>query len=149
MSNDTTGDTGALVELQGFDEGRVKDMRAILRPTHLRLLQQILATRWGSLSAPELAHRNADLQESTIRDHLREMANRQRPFLVKMRVEEEHRKKGIPWTFYAVSEYGIELLKDLGVYEGVTVLYQMYERMDTDEIAEIENFDHRPTPDWI
>lgn len=136
-------------ELQAFDTERVADKRAILEPTHLRLVQQILATEWGSLSAPELAYRNTDLSESTIRDHLREMADRERPFVVKLKVEDGKRAKGIPWTYYAVSEYGIELLKEVGAYEGITVLFQMYDRMEREPIDEIEQFDHRPVPDWL
>lgn len=136
-------------ELRAFDTERVEDKRAILEPTHLRLLQQILATEWGSLSAPELAYRNTDLSESTIRDHLREMANRKRPFVVKLKVEDGKRAQGIPWTYYAVSEYGIELLKEVGAYDGITILYQMYDRMESEPIEEIEQFDHRPVPDWL
>jgi DNA-binding transcriptional ArsR family regulator len=136
-------------EPQVFDTDRVEDKRAILEPTRLRLLQQILATEWGSLSAPELAYRNTDLSESTVRDHLRAMANRPRPFVEKLKVEDGKRAKGIPWTYYAVSEYGIELLKEVGAYEGITVLYQMYDRMEREPIADIEAFDHRPTPDWL
>lgn len=134
----------------GFDKDRIEDKRAVLKPTYLRLLQQILATEWGSLSARELAYRNTDLEESTIRDHLRDMTNRKRPFVEKLKVEDGKRKKGFPWTFYAVSEYGIELLKEVGAYEGITVLYQMYERMDVDEdIADVEQFEHRPIPNWL
>jgi hypothetical protein len=101
------------------------------------------------LSAPELAYRNTDLSESTIRDHLREMTARERPFAVKLPVEDGKRAKGIPWTYYAVSEYGIELLKEVGAYEGITILYQMYDRMESEPIEEIEQFEHRPTPDWL
>lgn len=136
-------------ELRAFDTERVEDKRAILEPTHLRLLQQMLATEWGSLSAPELAYRNTDLSESTVRDHLREMADRQRPFVVKLTVEDGKREQGLPWTFYAVSEYGIELLKEVGAYDGITVLYQMYDRMEREPIEQIEQFDHRPVPDWL
>lgn len=132
-----------------FDEERFADKRAILQPVRIRLLQQILATEWGSLSAPELAFRNSDLTESTIRDYLRDMANRSRPFVKKLKVEDGKREKGIPWTFYAVSEYGIELLKEVGAYEGITVLYQMYEQMESMPIREIEEFESRPEPDWL
>lgn len=147
----TTGPDGSRsdADLRAFDAERVEDKRAVLEPTRLRLLQQILATEWGSLSAPELAYRNTDLSESTIRDHLREMAERERPFVVKLRVEDGKREQGLPWTYYAVSEYGVELLKEVGAYDGITVLYQMYDRMERDPIAEIEQFEHRPTPDWL
>lgn len=134
---------------QHLDEGRLRDKREILRPTRLRLLQQILATDWGSLSARELAYRNEDLEESTVRDHLREMATRPRPFVEKLTVEEGRREQGLPWTFYAVTEYGIDLMKEVGVYDGISVLYQMYSKLDTSPISDIEAFEYRPVPHWI
>jgi DNA-binding HxlR family transcriptional regulator len=146
-SEPDSGDDGP--GLQAFNEENLKDKRDILKPQYLRLLQQILATEWGSLSAPELSHRNEDISESTIRDHLREMANRKRPFVRKLTVDEEQREQNVPWTFYAVTEHGIDLLKAVDAYEGITVLYQMYSRMDSDEISHIEAFAHRPEPDWI
>lgn len=91
----------------------------------LRLLQQILAIEWGSLSARELAYRNPEITESTVRDHLREMATRDRPLVAKLNAKT--REQNVPWTYYAVTEYAIELLKELGAYEGISVLYRMYE----------------------
>lgn len=140
---------GGALEDPVFDEDRLQDKRDVLKPTKLKILQQILATDWGSLSARELAFRNADLEESTIRDHLREMADRERPFVEQLRVDDQHREQGVPWTFYAVTEYGIELLEEVGAYDGISVLYQMYEELDTSELEEIESFEYRPVPDWL
>lgn len=114
----------------------------------LRLLQQILATEWGSLSARELAYRNPEITESTVRDHLREMATRDRPLVAKLNAKTH--EQNVPWTYYAVTEYAIELLKELGAYEGISVLYQMYEQMErTAHIERIEEFEHRPMPGWL
>lgn len=49
-----------------------------------------------------------------------------------------------------MTEYAIGLLKELGAYEGISVLYQMYEQMErTTDIERIEAFEYRPTPDWL
>ncbi|WP_433632863.1 winged helix-turn-helix domain-containing protein [Halomicrococcus sp. NG-SE-24] len=142
----SAGSTG-IPEIE-YDEDHLRDLRELLAPTKLRLLQQILATDWGSLSARELAYRNPELTESTIRDHLRAMADRERPFVVQL--EADTKQKGVPWKYYAVTEYGIELLKEADMYEGISVLYQAYQAMErTDEIRRIEEFTHRPTPDWL
>lgn len=133
-----------------YDEDRLADLRYVLQPTRLRLLQQILATDWGSLSPAELAFRNPDVSESTVRDHLREMAQRDRPITAKLAVAEGAREQGVPRTFYAVTEYGIELLRTVGMYEGLSLLYQVYANIDRpDEIRSIEAFEHRPEPDWL
>lgn len=131
------------------DEDRLADKREILKPTKLKILQQLLANEWGCLSAREVAYRNDSIEESTIRDHLRELESRSPPLVRKLNVKEGYRKRGIPWTFFAVSEYGLELLKEVGAYDGVTVLYQMYDNMDRSSLREIEEFQHRPTPDWL
>jgi hypothetical protein len=134
----------------GGDNERIMDKREVLKPRTLRLLQQMLANEWGALSPAELAYRNDDLEESTIRDHLSELEGRKRPFVEKLVVDSDDRKQNLPWTYYAVTEYAIELMQEVGVYDGVTVLYQMYERMErNDRIREIEAFENRPTPDWI
>lgn len=117
-------------------------------PQTLRLLQQILASEWSSLSTRELAYRNPDVSESTVRDHLREMATRDRSLVMKL--EAETREQNVPWTYYAVTEYAIDLLEKLGAYEGISVLCQMYEQMErTTDIEQIEAFEYRPTPDWL
>lgn len=135
-----------------YDEDRLADQRAVLESTRLRILHAILATETGSLSAPEVAVR-VPITESTVRDHLREMSTRDPAFVEKLTVESEKRQKDIPYTFYAVSEYGINLLKEVRMYSMITPLYQMYSRMDygneTDRIRRIEDFDNRPVPDWI
>lgn len=130
------------------DQDVLQDMRAILEPSRLILLQQILATNWASLSAPELAARNPDRTESTIRDHLREMATKERPFVEKLSADT--RAKGVPWTYYAVTDYGIELLKRTGFYDQISLLHQAYAVAERSErIAAIEAFEHRPTPDYL
>lgn len=133
-----------------YDEDRLADLRYVMQPTRLKLLQQILATDWGSLSPTELAFRNPDVTESTVRDHLREMAQRERPTVVKLTVADGKGKRGIPRTFYAVTEYGVELLQSIEAYEGISLLYQLYETIERpDEIREIEEFEHRPEPEWL
>lgn len=133
-----------------YDEDRLADLRYVLQPTRLRLLQQILATDWGSLSPAELAFRNPDVSESTVRDHLREMTQRDRPTTAKLTVADGKGERGVPRTFYAVTEYGIELLKSVGMYEGISLLYQLYENVERpDEIRDVEAFEHRPEPDWL
>lgn len=55
--------------------------------------------------------------------------------------------------FFGVTEYGADLLKEVGMYDVITVLYQMYSRFDygeeTDRIRRIEKFENRPNLDWL
>lgn len=149
MSDHGGGAVFQEAESSVFDEERLEDKREILKPKKLRILQQLLANDWGCLSPREVAYRNSDLEESTVRDHLRDLSNRSQPFAEKLVVDKADREEGIPWTYYAVTEYGIELLQEVGVYDGISVLYQMYENMDKEELNEVESYDNRPNPDWI
>lgn len=65
---------------------------------------------------------------------------------------------GIPRKYYTVPEYGIELLRQVNLYEQIGILYDMYEAADLSlpssetrpvDIEEIEDFDYRPRPDWL
>lgn len=134
-----------------FDEERMQDLRELLEPRKVKLLQQILATEWGSLSPVELAARNPDVSQSTVRDHLRSMAGRDRPFVVKLEDEsQKHAGGDLPWTYYAVTEYGIELLEQAGLYDSISLLYQAYDAAEPpEEIRHVEAYDGRPTPDWL
>ena len=124
---------------------RTEDQRAVIESTRLRILQVILATDWASLSKPEIAYR-IPFTEEEIDESLREMEARYPPFVVVLEVPVEKREPGMPSTFYAVSEYGMELLKEVGMYDVITILYQVFQRMERDgRVQKIEEFPHRPT----
>lgn len=142
----------------GLDSGRLADLRDVLDQTKLRLLQQILASQTGALAAVELAARN-EITESTIRDHLRNLQNRERPVVTQLDATTgDPVPNGIPRKYYAVTEYGIDLLRQLGLYEQLGILYDMYEAADlrlpdTEErptdIEDVETYENRPSPDWL
>jgi predicted ArsR family transcriptional regulator len=141
-----------------IDTDRIEDLRDILSETKIRLLQQILASQTGALSAVELAARNT-ITESTIRDHLRELSDRDNPVIRTLEPETDGPvPNGIPRKYYAVTEYGIDLLKQVGMYEQIGVLYDVYESADLRlpdpedhpvDIEDIEEYPHRPVPDWL
>lgn len=142
----------------GISREIVSDLQAILSETKIRLLQQILASDTAALGAVELAARN-DITESTIRDHLRELADRDKQIVRTLDAEtDDPVPNGIPRQYYAVTEYGIDLLKQIDMYEQVGLLYDMYSAADlalpdTEErpvgIEDIEQYEHRPSPDWL
>ena len=157
VADDSSGGKTALPEHE-MDTARLSDLRAILTQTKVRLLQQILASPTGALSAVELAARN-EITESTIRDHLRDLAHRDRPIIQTMDAETDAPVPiGIPRKYYAVTEYGIDLLEQVGLYEQIGILYDMYEAADLNlpdaddcpvTIHDIEAYEHRPTPNWL
>lgn len=142
----------------GVDAARLTDLRSILTETKIRLLQQILASRTGALSAVELAARN-EIAESTIRDHLRDLVEREQPIVTVLEpTTSDPVPNGIPRKYFAVTEHGVDLLNQVSLYEQIGVLHDVYEAADlelpnADErpvtIEDIETFEHRPSPDWL
>lgn len=127
------------------DEEAIDRIRSILDETRLRLLQQILAYDDGALSVEELAYRNTDFKERTIDYHLRELE--QRAVVTKLKADTP--RNDLPSTYWAVTERGVELLKQLGFYEEIAVLSEADDALErTERIREIEGFDGRPEPDW-
>lgn len=140
-----------------MDPDWLADLRTIVIEPKAKLLQQILASPTGALSAVELAARN-EITESTIRDHLRDLQNRDPEIVAVLEANTSPVPNGIPRKYYAVTEYGINLLDQLDLYEQIGLLYDMYEAAelnlpDRDEravtITDIEEYEHRPSPDWI
>ncbi|NGM70269.1 hypothetical protein G6M89_14830 [Natronolimnobius sp. AArcel1] len=148
--------SGQVVE-HNVDPDRLADLRAILTEPKARLLQQILASQTGALSAVELAARN-EITESTIRDHLRNLQNRDPKIVTVLEADASPVPNGIPRKYYAVTEYGIGLLKQVNLYDQIGILYDMYEAAELElpdigkrpvTIEEIEWYEHRPSPDWL
>ena len=155
------GDTGTATEsstpVHDVNAARLSDLRDILTPTKTRLLQQILASQTGALSAVELAARN-EITESTIRDHIRDLSNRDREIVTTLTATESPVPNGIPRKYYAVTEYGTSLLKQVNLYDQIGVLYNMYEAASLElpdnedrptDITTIETYEHRPKPEWL
>lgn len=135
----------SVVDLTAVDERRRGDLRVVLDPTTLTLLQQILATDWRVLSVPELAARNADLTSDAIRKRLDALTNRERPFVREHIVDAP---AGMPDRFYSVTAYAEEFLRQTGFFEPIPILYQAYQAARTPkEIRHIEAFDGRPRVD--
>lgn len=155
-SASTRGERNNDVPDHDIDFNRIGDLQDILNETKIRLLQQILASQTGALSAVELAARNT-ITESTIRDHLRELAERDDPIVTTLDAEtDDPVPNGIPRKYYAVTVYGIELLQQVGLYEQIGLLYDMYEAADLQlpnaddrrvTITDIEQYEHRPSPE--
>lgn len=141
-----------------LDTDSLDELGGNLSKPKIRLMQQILASPTGALSVIELTARN-QITESTIRDHLRDLENREKPLVHALEVNTEGCiPRGIPRKYYAVSEIGIERLKQARLFDQVGILHDMYEAAELDlpnaddravTIEDVEAYPHRPTPDWL
>lgn len=132
-----------------YDEDRLAAMRELLQEHYLRIVQQLLASDTGALSPKEVAFRNEGIiAESTVRDHLHSL--HENGYIVKLEPDVDSIPNTMPRTFYAASEFTIDLLKELGLWENLGMLYQIYDAFQRpDDIKAIEDWDDRPVPDWI
>lgn len=88
------------------------------------LLQQILATDTASLSAVELAaFRDEDVED--VDERLERMANEDNPLVTTLDIDHPV-GVGVPSRFYAVTQHGIDLLKQARMYEQIGILYDSY-----------------------
>lgn len=125
-------------------EEELEEFRILLDRTRLIIVQQTLAHDSGVLCRAELAARNPDVNESTLQYHLDTLV--EKGILTKETPPET--KRDLPSVFYAVSERGIDLLKQLNLYDEIAVWNNVYSQVSTpDELQEIEAMG-RPKPDW-
>lgn len=145
----TTPEEVAKLVTELHDGDRLSAMRDLLEPHHLRIVQQLLASDTGALGPREVAFRNEGLiSESTVRDHLRTLA--ERGLIEKLEPDVETIPNEMPRTFYAASPLAIELLKEMGLWESLGLLYQIYDALERPEdVARIEEWEGRPEPDWV
>jgi len=132
-----------------YDGERLEAKRDLLEEHNLRIVQQLLASDTGALSPKEVAFRNEGIiSESTVRDHLRELTDK--GFVRKLEPDVERIPNTMPRTFYAASPLTIELLQEMGLCESLGMLYQIYASLNRpEEIQQIEEWEGKPTPDWI
>lgn len=132
-----------------YDEDRLAAIRELLEEHNLRIVQQLLASETGALSPKEVAFRNRGvISESTVRDHLRTLTDH--GFVEKLEPDVDTIPNEMPRTFYAASPLAIELLKQIGLWDNLGMLYQLYSSLERPaDIQRIEEWEHRPTPEWI
>lgn len=129
---------------EGLDEERPGGKDGEFGSNEIRILQQLLANEWACLTVSELAFRNDDLTRKEVGDILSSLSDRQEPLVEKLDTKDGDKRNSV--EFYTVTQEGISLLKDIGAYSGITLLYQMYENM---EESPNRDYNDRPTPHWL
>jgi hypothetical protein len=143
--------------MDGDTEKLSEDLDMILKEPYLGLVQQLVGSPTASLSLPELEARNPDVPGSTLSRRLDALVSRERPLVIKLRPNVESPPEGYPQVYFAASERAVELLKLIGLFRGCYRLMMLYQRANLqhphrDErdvtIDDIEEYEHRPIPDW-
>ena len=117
-------------------------MMLLSHKTRHQIIQVILGYPAYLASEAELAYIIANQPEKTVTDQI--------PVLIKAGVLAEYRlesNKSIPncpWTFYGLTEYGVEILRAFNYLKGVPFAQAVYEK--TRKNSEIERHGNAPRP---
>lgn len=112
--------------------------------TEAIVLQQILSHDTGALSIEEISYRNPDLTSKEIGDIIDGLNNR--GFVKKHQIEIE---ESYPGEFYSVTGKGIGYLREINLYDEISVWKAVYSQMTrTDRISSIESIESRPEIDY-
>jgi len=98
------------------------------------LMQQILSTETATMSAVELAALRDETVEE-VRDRLKRLTAGDNPLVMVIEVDEPV-GEDVPRQYYAVTEYGVGALRDMGMYDQIGILYDMYEAADDPQTGE-------------
>ncbi|SER50502.1 hypothetical protein [Natrinema salaciae] len=92
------------------------------------LMQQILSTETATRSAVELAALRSEAVK-TVRDRLDRLAAGDEPLITTIEADKPV-SQDVPKQYYAVTSRGVDVLKEIGMYDQIGILYDMYEAAD-------------------
>lgn len=92
------------------------------------LMQQILSTETATRSAVELAALRGKAVKA-VRDRLDRLAAGDEPLITTIEADKPV-SRGVPKQYYAVTSRGVDVLKEMGMYDQIGILYDMYEAAD-------------------
>lgn len=92
------------------------------------LMQQILSTETATRSAVELAALRGEAVK-TVRDRLDRLTADDEPLITTIETDKPV-SQDVPKQYYAVTSRGVDVLKEMGMYDQIGILYDMYEAAD-------------------
>ena len=115
------------------------------------VIQQILSTDTATLSAVELASLR-DEAVDVVRNRLDRLSTMDDPIVTTLEVEQP--ADDVPLRYYAVTEYGVDVLNRMGMYDQIGILYDAYaaaaDPATPDGWAAMDTIrDLRPSADWL
>lgn len=98
----------------------------LLEDDNLLLMQQLISNDWGALPLEELLFINPDSDREEITSILDDLKSQGY-----VEVLEEDTPEGVPSKFYTATTKAEEGFKELGLWDTMAVLYQVYNSLDT------------------
>jgi len=116
------------------------------------VMQQILSTETATLSAVELAAFRGEAIEA-VRDRLDRLATEDESLVTTLEVDQPV-DEDVPRRYYAVTQSGVDALKEMRMYDQIGILYDVYGAANDPETPEgwasIDTIrDVRPVANWL
>lgn len=129
-------------------DGDIRAAWPALQDDGITLVYRLLASDTGALSAEEVAWRHPDLEVAAVREKLGDLV--EAAFVVALELDTNSVADDIPRVYYAPSPLAIHVLQVAGIYDGLGIMWQIYDAMERPEyITRIEEWEGRPEPDWL
>lgn len=122
---------------------RRERLNVLTQETRFVLVQNILSHPEQLPTLTELDYVNPTKSESTIREHLEILA--ENDIVEVVTLPRDERSRGLPHTFYGLTDEGRELLEAFDLLGAEETLGAMYERLET--TPHIEKYAAAPRPD--
>jgi len=123
-------------------EKRRELLNIVTQETRLVLLHDIIAHPARLPTLKEINYMNPSKSKSTIRGHLNMLI--EHGIVEKRTLQQEKRKRDLPWQFYGITDTGYDILDRAGLLRAEETLREIYERVDTTD--EIEKYAKAPRP---
>lgn len=117
-------------------------MILLLHETRHQIIQVILSHPAYLASEAELTYMNTDQPKKTVTDQISVLIKA--GVLAEYRLESNKSIPNCPWTFYDLTEYGVEILRTFNYLKGVPFAQAVYEK--TRKNSKIERHGNAPRP---
>lgn len=129
------------------DRRDVKSTRGNLSQKEMNLLQQIVASKTGSLSQVEIEYHNRNDTELTVHCRIQSMVVN--GYLKEIQAT-DYSIKHMPVIYYTLTEKSLYILHCVGFWEWIDTIQKQYDELEVpDEIKQIKQWDGRPIPEWV
>ncbi|MFC6825027.1 helix-turn-helix domain-containing protein [Halopelagius fulvigenes] len=118
-------------------------LNVVTQETRFSLVQDILGHPSGLPTLKELDYVNPSRSRTTIRQHLRKLADA--GIVEEVSLPEDRRRNDLPYKFYGISDAGRRFLDEHKLLRAEETLRTVYERVEKTD--EIERYENAPRPD--
>ena len=117
-------------------------LQSVIQDTRFAIVQTILSHPEQLPSRREIAFANPNKSESTIREHIQDLQDKD--IITEVTLADDQRSRDLPRKFYGVTTYGYKFLEDHRLISSEETLREVYKRTKKPDV--IERYEEAPRP---